>query len=253
MGTGAAASWRLLLPARVAASVLITILVLGLGGSVALAAERTAVCGRTNAFVRPSADRAGSITLGTRTFGLGTDVRFFPEGRLGDPVVGAVVCAHGEMSAPDHFVALTALGPFMAPYPQCGIVATLRPATASAPGEIVLTESVPAPGLRQTLTIPAGLNLPAEAQAGRRCFAQSLTAAGDLIVARLMSSSDDTATPTPTPTPTVVATSTPTPTTPPPAVPEERGTRIDAVVLSVLAAIAALVIASILLALRRLA
>jgi hypothetical protein len=153
-------------------TVLAALMVL-LGASAAMAAEQTELCGRVNAYARPTATAPGSVTIGTRTAGIAAGVT-----PSTDPQPTATMCVRGELNASGAFTSLT-VAPYIPPYPHCGPVVSFRPATATAAGEIVQAQD----GVRYTLVIPAGLELTAGSDRGYRCFNQELTVSGDLVVA----------------------------------------------------------------------
>lgn len=155
----------------------------------ALAGEQTTACGRINAFTDPTASTPGSVTIGGRTFVLATTVVFYPRSGVAPPAVGSVHCVTGELGPSGTFLTVTAVGhPFMPPYPRCGTVRSLRPATPASTGAIEMSgvgESL------QSLAIRAGVALPPDASQGYRCFVQDLTPTGDLVVIGMARSSTD--------------------------------------------------------------
>lgn len=155
---------------------LVAILVLlGLVASVTPAqaqAHDMQACGVLRAYIAPSAQAPGRLSLGTSTFEIAPGTT---QSSVNISVgVGERGCMIATSSAAG---ALTSLG--FSPFPPsfCGEVARIRPASASSPGELLLGQTA---SLRMIIPVGTVLNVRAGESS---CFVTGLTSGGDLVAA----------------------------------------------------------------------
>jgi hypothetical protein len=138
----------------------------------------TAPTGREDATLVHLAD--GSIAVGSRTFAIAAGTIYSLVNAT--PVVGQPTCLSGSLDADGRLIEYGAQ-PFL---PACvgGALASFRPATSTAAGEVrfLVTAGGPYTDYSFRYAIPAGTVLPADAGSGSYCFTLTLGATNDVVV-----------------------------------------------------------------------
>lgn len=148
-------------------------------------AERTVArvnwCGLVSAWTRPTADNAGSITIGTRTFAIAAGTPYSTVNAA--PVVGQPTCLGGALDGNGSLIEYAA----QPGLPTClgGVIDRYVAPTATNAGEVHFAVSSPTTytDFSHRFPIPAGTTLPANANDGAHCFTLALAPSGNVIVA----------------------------------------------------------------------
>jgi len=135
-------------------------------------------CGRVTAYNAPTANTAGSITLGTSRFDLA------PGSAPDRPIaVGPDLCVNGQRNAAGAYSQFT-VSPMAHGF--CSPVTAYTPATATAAGSITFAPpSYRDPeGSITTLTVAPGVTFTSEQVTGGQCFTTGVNAQGNPEVVR---------------------------------------------------------------------
>jgi hypothetical protein len=146
--------------------------------------ERTAAkvswCGLVSAWIRPTAEAAGSITVGTRTFAIAGGTVYSTVNA--SPVIGRPTCLGGALDANEVLIEYAA----QPGLPGClgGIIGRYIAPTGRSPGEVqfIISSSPPYTEYSYRYPIPAGTAMATGANDGAHCFTLALAPSGDAIV-----------------------------------------------------------------------
>lgn len=142
-------------------------------------------CGRVTAYTGPTANSAGSITIGTSRFALAS-------GSVDREIaVGSDICIDGPRDAAGAYTRVT-----VRPMAEgtCGTVTSYTPASPTNPGSITLASTA------GTFTLPVapGVLLTSDQIAGGQCFTVGVNAEGNAQVVRHSGRWEGASAPTPT-------------------------------------------------------
>lgn len=144
--------------------------------------ERVAICGRVDAYRAATATRDGTVTFGSRTYGVAAGFVYFgdPAGdRTDRTTLRAAHCFHGQIDRNGRFTEYIS-----GPYPTSvgGVANPYVPATPTRDGELFLGSWT-----RMRYVVPAGTRLGLKGTGSGGCFETGIDAAGDPVVIRQMS------------------------------------------------------------------